>query len=342
MLVAYVKNRKFTLKKAAEIITTETKIPHSVNDIFEQAKEGNIQIAIHKPDWEYVRLDEKGKEMEEIYCTPLGVSLVVPVDRMSTGTAPLESKIFYGESELIFPFLRIPEIRNWEYRGKDTFSIYTCGMTAMYEGEKIQVAKVGYQPFPVEGDANYAEFREWLLGYSIVFESNAVKDDLIREPYYFNSNYFFKLDGMYKGRGVEIKNKDLCIVRDELERYIDQCIDQQKKNKMITFQEADKQIKIKTKEKNIHDLKQHQKYTKNQENYYKSLGDKRKRQVDTVERAIKDLGLIKIESGIKPKIHNKCKEIASNRSDFEIVNSSFNTVWQHAKKSGRVRISYSM
>lgn len=81
------------------------------------------------------------------------------------------------------------------------------------------------------------------------------------------------------------------------------------------------------------------KYSELETNHYNKLGDKRKRQVDTIEKAIEELDLTKIESGTKPIVKEKCKEIAIEPSDFEIEDTSFNTIWQQAKKSGRVRIS---
>ncbi len=86
----YLDQKTYSLKEASRIITDSMGGKHSKctkKNIIELAKEGEIQLCINKPDWKYVRLDEKDNEMEKLYCKPLNTWLIVPVDRHCTGTA---------------------------------------------------------------------------------------------------------------------------------------------------------------------------------------------------------------------------------------------------------------
>ena len=210
----------YKLEQALISLKEHDNIFTSVEDIYLLAKAGKIQISFYKPDFKYVRIDEKDSEMEEIQCKPLGSWLVVPVKR-STGAIHGGAELFYGKHDDIYPFLGTGCIRDRDERGGGSFFMHGYNLKGRYKGEIVHIAKIGYRIFPKKGEPNYERFYEWLTtSYMMPFSSDGLDGEIINVEDYTEANFFYCMDN-WRGRGLEIKESDLRITREDLKNYID-------------------------------------------------------------------------------------------------------------------------
>lgn len=230
----------YSLKDAAQKIKELARKKLKKHNLINLAECGKIKLSIHKPDWKYVQIDKFGQEMEIMSCKVLGegtIYLLVPraglfkntkfnKEGLDAGTGTDESTLLCGDGHTfatndgtIYPFLDPMHLRARNLSDDKKLKIYTHEMDATFQGKPIKVSKVNYETFPEKGNSNYLEFIEWLESNITWKSTNKDEDGLFDPQMHFESNYFYKLEG-FKGRGVEITEKDLVITREELGNYL--------------------------------------------------------------------------------------------------------------------------
>lgn len=224
----------YSLKDAKIRIKEIAGVTRKKHNLIKLAESGEIRLSIRKKDWKYVRIDEQGQEMEIMPCKVFGkgtIHLIVPrsglfinqrFDKkgLDSGTGTENYSLLYGDTtdKTIYPFFNPMHLKSRTNDKK--LYIHTHDMEAEYKSQSIKVSKVNYESFPEKGDSNYLEFIEWLES-NITWKSITKDEDGLLDPrMHFDSNFFYKLGGLHKGRGVEIKEKDLVLTREELGNYI--------------------------------------------------------------------------------------------------------------------------
>ncbi len=219
----------YSLKKAKQIINEYAPIKTTKTELIELAQNGIIRLSIHNPEWRYVQTDRADQELEVTLCKVLreySIHILTPKKGLVSGTGTEDSSLLCGnghsfattEGGTIYPFIDPKRLRNMELSDNKTLKIYTHEMDAIFQDQSIKVSKVNYAVFPEKGDPLYPEFTKWLKNNLKLHSICLDEDGLLDPQMHFDTNLFYKLE-KHKGRGVEVKEKDLVITKEELGKY---------------------------------------------------------------------------------------------------------------------------
>ena len=217
----------YTLDKALDVLTPCIEQIKDIDDIYRLAKQGDIQLCMHKPECSYVQIDKKGFEMIEVYCEPLDLYVVIPKNKQSSGvsTAPLfaGSKLehYYGDYSSIYPIINSEFITEMNDRKSDLLYISDRHLKAKHNGKEISLLEVKFEKYPNRTSSQYEKFINWLkIEYPLLYEEyNNYKPsgDGTNTPRFFSTG---KKDERQDRGYLIAKRKDLRITKDELERFI--------------------------------------------------------------------------------------------------------------------------
>ncbi|PIE01437.1 MAG: hypothetical protein CSA79_00535 [Thiothrix nivea] len=158
--MAYLNKPKYLISQAADIITTETGINHTHQDILDLAKDGTIQLCIYRPEERYV---QHGGGYHREYCQITEESILIP---NGGGSLFYDGKIIAGKADEYFPVLSQANAEKIANGNKEVMQSALEIPLRNNEGTEITVCRVWVNSAPLSGD-KYHQFINWAEQWGI-------------------------------------------------------------------------------------------------------------------------------------------------------------------------------
>jgi len=241
--MTYPKQKRYTLEEAAKYIEYETNVPCSSNSLLQVAKTGTgigINFFINNTNLRFIRLDKKDDKWQSVPCEPLfGNGLercVIPIDNSNQDSHSIHT--INPQKETTFPILSDnPLLEFANNPDKDAATIMPWSLSAT--SEKHPYFKIAIIQQKMVSNSVHTEYTAWqkerdLPTFNIINKKTEL-GTIIAEG---NFKYFETWSTM------EIKRSDLCIIKRQLDTYIERIKEEQ--NKPDRIQEAITEIKERT------------------------------------------------------------------------------------------------